>query len=282
MIIAQITDLHIGFEVPPNEPSNLMRLDTVLQDIESMIRQPDLMILTGDLTEHGDSESYRALSDSIRDLPYPVLFAMGNHDSRSAFQNVFPQTKWADGFLQYAIEDWPLRIIVLDTLEPGKHGGAFCDKRAKWLDTELAKQPERPTLIALHHPPIDTGIDWMTTSQDADWVVRLKKVVQKYGHIKHIISGHTHRTIFTGFGGTTLSVSPAVALQLKLDLAEIDCDVPDNRPMVMQSHAGYSLHYWDGKTVTTHTEQFPLANTVVRYDGEHAFIVKLTRDLDNS
>ena len=282
MIIAQVTDLHIGFKVPNTERSNRVRFQTVLEDIKAMIRQPDLLLLTGDLAEHGDVESYQVLSECIEDLPFPVLFAMGNHDNRTAFQAVFPDTDWSDGFLQYTIEKWPLRIIVLDTLEPGRHGGAFCEARAKWLDAELSKQPDRPTLIALHHPPINTGIDWMSASSDADWVLRLQKVIQKHDQVRRVISGHTHRTIFTDFAGTTLSVSPAVALQVKLDLAETDSEVPDDRPMIVQSQAGYSLHEWDGTKLTTHTEQFPLADAVVKFDESHAHIVRLTQDLDIS
>lgn len=52
-----------------------------------------------------------------------------------------------DGFVQHAIEDWPLRILILGTLEEGRHGGGFCEVRARWLAERLSEAPERPTLI---------------------------------------------------------------------------------------------------------------------------------------
>ena len=81
-----------------------------------------------------------------------------------------PRSEIVDGFIQYAIEGFPVRILVLDTLEVGRHGGGFCEVRAAWLRARLDEAPDRPTLIVLHHPPIATGISWMTENPDADWI----------------------------------------------------------------------------------------------------------------
>ena len=125
--------------------------------------RPDLLLATGDIADNGDDAvSYARLKEAIADLPFPVYPALGNHDSRAAFLADFPDSRSPDGFLQYAIEDLPVRILVLDTLEDGRHGGGFCETRAAWLRARLAEAPERPTLIVLHHPPIETGLSWMT------------------------------------------------------------------------------------------------------------------------
>src|SRR5882762_4144952 len=47
----------------------------------------------------------------------------------------------ADGFLQYAIEDYPVRLVALDTLVPGEGGGLLCGERLAWLDQALASAP---------------------------------------------------------------------------------------------------------------------------------------------
>ena len=65
------------------------------------------------------------------------------------------------GFLQYCVEDWPLRLIALDTIIPGEPGGRLCEQRLAWLAARLAEQPERATLIMMHHPPFATGIGHM-------------------------------------------------------------------------------------------------------------------------
>ena len=72
---------------------------------------------------------------------------MGNHDSRADLPRAVPRPPaTADGFIQYAIEDHPVRILVLDTLEDRRHGGGFCESRADWLRDRLAEAPDRPTL----------------------------------------------------------------------------------------------------------------------------------------
>src|SRR3546814_1499581 len=75
----------------------------------------------------------------------------------------FPGFDDGNGFVQYAIDLPALRLVTIDTLEEGRHGGAFCEQRAAWLDAELAKDRATPPSIVLPHPPIESGIEWMNT-----------------------------------------------------------------------------------------------------------------------
>ena len=159
MLVAQITDLHLGFDPDNPDEFNRQRLDRTLATLKAMTPRPDLLLVTGDIADNGDDKvSYGRFRDAIAGLPFPVCPAMGNHDSRDAFLEVFPETPVADGYIQYAIEDFPVRILVLDTLEIGRHGGGFDAVRAAWLEARLAEAPGRPTLLVLHHPPIETGL----------------------------------------------------------------------------------------------------------------------------
>ena len=173
-----------------------------------------------------------------------------------------------------------MRIIVLDTLKPGFHGGSFCKERANWLSKTLEEQPEKPTLIALHHPPIDTGIPWMTTSFDAPWVTRFRNVISSHNNIIQIISGHVHRRISKPFANSYVCVSGAIAPQVKLDLSPIVPTVPDGRILLIDGPAEYCLHQWDGKSLTTHSSITPAGKPIVHFDKEHAFIVPQTLDLN--
>jgi 3',5'-cyclic AMP phosphodiesterase CpdA len=279
MLIAQITDLHIGFMGAGNPCDNTERLDMVLSDLRQLKRQPDIILITGDLVEGGEPWAYEKLKTALDPVETPYYFGFGNHDKRDAFTKVFSDEKFNDGFLQYTIDDWPMRIIMLDTLGVGRHGGAFCEARAKWLRAKLSEQPNKPTLIALHHPPINTGIDWMTASVDNDWVQRLRSVIESFDNVVQIISGHIHRSIFKGFAGTTVSVSRAVAPQVKLELASIDPEVPDGRPLIVNTGPGYCLLDWDGESLTTHHGVSPEGDPIISYDEKHAHVVKLTMDI---
>ena len=161
MLIAQITDIHLGFDPINPDEFNRQRLDDAGGGPAAP--QPDLLLVTGDIANDGDdAQSYQRYREALADLAFPVFPLMGNHDSRAPFLELFPEVPNVEGFIQYAIEDWPLRILVLDTLEVGRHGGGFCEIRAEWLRERLDEAPDRPTLIALHHPPIATGIGWLT------------------------------------------------------------------------------------------------------------------------
>ncbi len=281
MIIAQISDLHIGYAGEGEPCKNTQRLESVVKTLNDLQRQPDIVIATGDLVENGNTWAYRDLKNALKQIKSPVFLAFGNHDRRSPFADVFPHIPYVDGFLQYTVEDYPVRIIVLDTLEEGRHGGSFCENRAEWLDKKLAEQPERPTILALHHPPIKSGIGWLTADPNADWVKRLHKVVSKYSNIQHILAGHIHRSIYKSFAGTTLSVTQAIAPQSKLELADIDPNVPDGRGLLVEARPGFCLHLWDGDSITSHSGQSPCGKTLISYDEEHAFIVQHTMDLDH-
>lgn len=267
MLIAQITDIHLGFE--PNNPAefNRKRLDQTLRALIDMTPPPDLLLVTGDMADEGDDRiSYRRLRSALAAAPFPIWFCMGNHDSREAFLEFFPEVSTAGGFVQYAIEGFALRILVLDTLEVGRHGGGFCEIRAGWLKERLAEQPERPTLIVLHHPPIETGLSWMTENPDAAWVERLRQIVSAHSNIVGMIAGHLHRTVVTQWAGTTLAVCPSTAPQVALDLDSIDPDRPDGRPMIVADPPAYAIHYWNGEQLISHFDTSEEHTVLARYE----------------
>ena len=276
MIIAQITDLHIGFEGEGEVCQNSEKLRSVLRELNSQILKPDVLLITGDLVETGALWAYSKLRDQLRDVDVPILWALGNHDDRGAFAKTFPKAKFNDGFLQHAAEGWPLRILTLDTLRRGYHGGYLCETRLDWLDQTLAQKPDHPTLISMHHPPINTGIAWMTERDDAQWILALRAILEKHNQVVHITAGHIHRSVFRKIDNLTVSVCPAIAPEVSLELAPIDPSSPDDRPLLNQSFPGYCLHHWNGETLTTHSANVTAGDALVKHDKEHAFIVEHT------
>ena len=266
MLIAQITDIHLGFEQDNPDEFNRRRLDSTLRALCDLTPRPDLLLATGDLVDAGDdSLSYARLRDALAPLPFPTYLAVGNHDGRTAFAEIFPDVPRPDGFIQYAIEDHDLRILVLDTFEEGRHGGNYCETRAAWLRERLAEQPGRPTLIVLHHPPIDSGLSWMTENPDAEWVGRLRAIVAGQDNVVALIAGHLHRPMTTSWAGTTLAVCASTAPQVALDLDEIDPERPDDRPMIVADPPYYAVHVWNGQSLVTHFDTAEDHNVIARY-----------------
>lgn len=250
MLLCQISDCHVVDEgqLAYGRIDTPGMLERCVRRILELPRRPDALIATGDLTEHATASEYGVFADILAPLRMPILLAVGNHDERGALQAAFPDQahlRGEDGFVQYAIEDFALRLIVLDTVVPNAEGGALCERRLRWLDRTLA-QSDRPTIVAQHHPPFVTGLSYMDQRNLAD-VAAEAEVISKYPYVERVISGHFHRNMQARFAGTLASACPSTAHQLLLDL------VPGADIRFTYEPSSFHLHFWNGSGVVTHT-----------------------------
>jgi Icc protein len=267
LTIAQITDLHItNGSQPKDQARNEARLRIALQDIYALKPPPAAILVTGDLVDQGLPDEYDALKEILADSKIPIHFGIGNHDSRAAFREAFPDTPVDEnGFIQYAFMVEDLRVVMCDTLEGKEHGG-FCEKRAAWLARTLDEAPDTPTLLALHHPPIASGIVWMDEPPDAPWLKRLAAVLKGRTQIQGVICGHMHRAYNGLFAGQVISVSSATSIQLALDLRPIDLRVPDGRELLTERAPGYTLLVWNNDSLAMHSCPAGKFRSAVTYD----------------
>lgn len=254
MLVAQVTDLHIGFDRGNIHELNVRRLNLVIDQLNAMRPKPSLLLVTGDMVDNGDDDdAYQHMRALVARWDGPLAWAVGNHDDRATFLRHFPEVATdANGFVQYEFDHGGVRFVVLDTLDAGRHGGMVCELRANWLKARLAERTEVPTLLVLHHPPVDTGIDWMSALSCEAWVQRLEAVVSPARQVIGMIAGHVHRPIATSFAGKLLSVCASTAPTLALDLEDIDEHHPDGRPLILGESPAYALHYWNGERLLTH------------------------------
>lgn len=250
-----MTDIHIGFD-PDEKPEELNRI-RFRKTLDRVVNSPnpiDMLVLSGDLTDHGDRESFEKTASLLTICPFPIYPMVGNHDTRVELLNAFPDTPTNGGFIQYAVEHEGLRIIFLDTLELGRHGGAFCEARRDWLAAELAAHPATPTLIFMHHPPVVAGIGWMDPGADEAWMQRFGQAVEGHRQILAIHCGHLHRPIHAMFKGIPVSVTASVAPLVAMDLRIVDPDAPDGRDLITTEPPTYALHRWEDAALVTHYE----------------------------
>lgn len=255
LTIAQITDLHITSDKDPlNKARHAARLRQVLKAIHERRPRPVAIFASGDLVDRGEPEEYAELQAIFRDVAIPLYLGIGNHDTRAAFRAAFPATPIdKNGFVQYAADFGDLRAIMCDSLDEGKNGGGFCAPRAAWLRQTLDEAPQTPTIVFLHHPPIASGIQWMDEPPDTAWILRLAETVTGRKQILTLACGHIHRPFHGAFAGQSVSVSPATAIQLTLDLTPVDMRVPDGREILVEEPPGYTLFMWDKGALTTHS-----------------------------
>jgi Icc protein len=222
MLIAQISDLHIQSH---GKDSALIQaeqhLAACIEELNKLEPVPDLVVITGDLTEHGSKEEYTTLKMLLGRLQIRFLLIPGNHDSPAMLREVFDDhayLKNSSPFIQYAIEDYPLRIVGLDTTVPMRGHGRLCAERLAWLAETLAKAPQTPTVVLMHHPPFETGIARMDALGLLEGRDEFAEIIGAHSNIKRILCGHLHRHIVCQVGGTIASTCPGTAHQIALDL----------------------------------------------------------------
>ncbi len=230
-----MTDLHI---TPEGE--TIIGLDTFAlfeSTLAAAVRDhgdAKALILMGDLTHHGDVPSYRRLAAALRDLPFPVVPMLGNHDRRSAFFEVFADApRDAHGFVQQIVDFPDHCLITLDTLDgppyPDKHhSGRLCADRTAWLEQALNGAEGRMTLVFSHHPPFDTGIVGMDMIKMIDGPDFLD-LLARYS-VGHLFCGHIHRTITGSSRGVPWTMFKSPAHQGVLDLSNPDSSLSVDEP----------------------------------------------------
>jgi 3',5'-cyclic AMP phosphodiesterase CpdA len=149
--------------------------------------------------------------------------------------------------VQYAIDEWPLRIVAIDTVIAGEDGGRLDAERLAWLEKILSLKRDKPTLLIMHHPPFSTLIGHMDQigleGSDA-----LARVIGRHPQVERVLCGHLHRPIQFRFAGTIASTCPSPAHQVALDLA------PDAASAFRMEPPAFQLHAWrQGVGVVSHT-----------------------------
>jgi 3',5'-cyclic AMP phosphodiesterase CpdA len=171
-----------------------------------------VVLLTGDATDKGTKDSYSHLNEILEPLQIPLYVVPGNHDVREEMRAAFRHHPYmpSSGFIHYAIDDYPVRLIGLDTLVSQEPYGRLSDESIFWLEKTLSSNTEKPTLIFMHHPPIKTGMELF------DQILckappAFEGLVAKSHNLIGIFTGHYHHLCVGSFGGKLCFLAPSVA-----------------------------------------------------------------------
>lgn len=239
VVIAQLTDTHVS--VGDHGPGvrywaeNGRRLRSAVRALNEETERPAVVVGTGDLVECGQEAAYAELMTLLEALQVPFWPVPGNHDSPARLRATFPDMPWADGHASWSqtIPGTDVTIIGLDSTDRGRAGGFVDHDRLEWLSDRIT-EASGPTIVAMHHPPFMTGIDWM----DAHGFENLH-LLEKVFHAlppTRIIAGHYHRSITCQVGPVAASVGLATAPHVHLDLSNAAV------PAIINDPIGYQLH----------------------------------------
>lgn len=245
LLVAQITDIHL-FDDPQQSLLGITTEESyqaILREIGILDPQPDVLLLTGDLTQDGGKAAYLRLRNSLAPLQLPTYWLPGNHDDIALMQS---DLVGGAIFTDKRVEMGGWQLLMLNSAIPMKVYGRLSSDCLIWLDRQLALYPDLPTLIAFHHPALPIGSSWMDDialhNQDEFW-----QVCDRYTNVKVVVSGHAHQEFDTtrhnGKSQVRYLVTPSTCIQFE----------PNNNAFQIDSQApGYRLLrlYANGKVET--------------------------------
>lgn len=243
MLLAQITDTHM---LPPGqlaygEMDTAIALKAAVKALNAAA--PDIVLHTGDFAHHGAPEAYALALDILSDLKAPFYAIPGNHDDRANMREAFAGADWMPepetpgAFIQYEIDAGPIRILALDSMIPGQGGGELCADRLKWLKSKLDAGDDRPSIVALHHPPFPSGLDGFSKIGlgNSD---KLADLLAGYPNVLRVIAGHNHRSITGMCGPVPAVVAPSASYPFAFDTTI-------GAPLAISYEApGLAFHLW--------------------------------------
>lgn len=210
--VVQITDTHLN----RNEGGALLGLDTdfSLQHVLKLVRSErkviDLVLGTGDISDHGSETAYHRALDYFGELKAPVMWLPGNHDRA----DTMAQMLGGGGELVSVAEASSWQIVMLNSQVPGEVGGHLGEVELEHLQQCLQRAQQRSlhTLVCLHHQPIAMGSAWIDLQMVADSAEFLQ-LIDSYDCVKGVLWGHVHQQLDVQRGSVQMMSTPSSCIQ---------------------------------------------------------------------
>ena len=244
-----MSDLHLV--ASPELAHGLDSAERLVVGVESINQEypdADFCVLAGDLVDRGDKEAYQRLKAIMQPLKIPYYLALGNHDDREAFLSVFGRAHCdSNGHVQCVIDHKGYRVIVLDSLEAGRHTGVLCEKRLAWLRDQLKAGLDRPVIVIIHHHVNKVRFfmdDYLLENPN-----ELLDVLRIHPDVRHVISGHVHISttgIIQGIPFTTVAgghYTFAVSLGSDSRKTVKKLEGPAQYAVVLADEASVTVHF---------------------------------------
>lgn len=210
--VVQITDCHLLADPGASLHGwhNWAALEAILAHARTAYPSIDAVLLTGDLVHDESAAGYRRLAEAIRTLEAPVVCALpGNHEDPEGMRNNMSGVITTGPI---TLGNW--RLHLLDSRIAGSNAGRLGAPALAALDDDLASHPDKPALIAVHHPPASVGAAWLDAMRLAEGD-RLLQLLGRHDQARAVVCGHVHQSFDTTRAGTRVLCTPAVTRQFR-------------------------------------------------------------------
>lgn len=180
MLIVHASDIHCGPEFQKAV------FEAAVDEINDL--DPDVIVITGDLTENGLLFQYRVARDVVDSIKCKTkVICSGNHDYRSTgyllFKKFFASRR--------VVKMSNCIFTIVSTARPERNDGEVGHRQVVWLERTLSKHGKMMKIVAMHHHLIqvpDTGPDNIPVVDAGD---TLRGIMN--AKVNLVLGGHRHR-----------------------------------------------------------------------------------------
>lgn len=214
--IVQLTDLHLFrdpeerlFGIPTRE---LLR--DVLAHVAEHAGPVDHLVITGDHSHDDLPETYAGLREMLAPWLDRLWQLPGNHDARPVLRAVFGDRIGGEGAerisFSFRAGDW--LCLGLDTQVPGDVGGRIDEEQIRWIEAQLRAHDPADAVLFMHHPPLDTGQDWLDRI-GLDGKELLRELLVAEPRVRLVCCGHIHHERTERVGNAEIVTTPSTGLE---------------------------------------------------------------------
>lgn len=259
MLLAHISDLHLDGTDRVTE-----RATRVVTYLNSLTRQPDAVLVTGDIADHGAPEEYAEAARLLAGLTAPALPCPGNHDDRATYRKVLlgdEHSTGADagtGPVNRLHHVAGYALLLCDSTIPGEDAGRFDDETLDWLARTLDDLGDTPAIPAFHHPPATVHHPYLDSTNLTN-AARFAELLaeRSLDDVPAILTGHAHTPMAATFAGRPLLVAPGVVSTLRLPWESGEGLVSTVAPPGVAFHVLDEGDRGAGGRITTHYRVVP-------------------------
>lgn len=225
--IAQISDLHL-YSDKKTRFFDICTWDSLRATIETIqMKSPDLILVTGDISQDNSSCSYENFIDAFEGISTPVHILAGNHDGQLMYEvcSHFPSCSSAKVI---SLGHW--RILMLDSTVSQQIYGMINLQQQQWIEQEISTSPNSSFLICCHHHPEPVGSAWIDQHMMKNGAQFLSFLSQ-FKQVKMVSFGHIHQCHENMFEHIQIISTPATSVQFTpgVDVFTLDDKQPGFR-----------------------------------------------------
>ena len=206
----QISDSHIGFNRPAN-PDVTGTLKAAVDKINSLPKQPEFLIHTGDLTHQSKPEEFDGLSQVLTSArAKEVFYVPGEHDTSVDDGKVFMERygKNTKGQGWYSFDHKGVHFVGLVNVLQLEGMGKLGVDQIRWLEDDLKPRSTSTPIVLFAHIPLWTVYpEWGWGTQDSAQALAYLK---RFGSVT-VLNGHIHQVMQKVEGNMTFHTAMSTA-----------------------------------------------------------------------